>query len=204
MATATQENRERSVQARRDKPSTATEDRTRDKRATGGVLGECGRLTLRGFTGGLPKNQSVACEARHAPTGLRAGRAPLVEVWKFRGLEAWLFQRLHPSRACRALCSLFSVLCSPGRVSAPCPACASTPPVSVTLCILCATLCSSEICGSPASYSSCTFVVLRVLSRGRFGPLGLHGNNRAAFGLIAAKGGGPGFNLWGSSKPLSF
>ena len=37
MATATQENRER-----------RTENRTRDKRATGGVLGECGRLTLRG------------------------------------------------------------------------------------------------------------------------------------------------------------
>ena len=79
---------------------------------------------------------------------LRAGRAPLVEVWKLRGLEAWLFQRLHPSRACRALCSLWpwkvwrfaparSVLCSPGRVSAPCPACASTPPVSVPLCLLC-------------------------------------------------------------------
>ena len=79
---------------------------------------------------------------------LRAGRVPLVEVWKLRGLEAWLFQRLHPSRACRAFCSLFSVaveglarcactLCSPGRVSAPCPACASTPPVSVPLCLLC-------------------------------------------------------------------
>ena len=76
---------------------------------------------------------------------LRAGRVLLVEVWKLRGLEAWLFQRLHPSRACRALCSLFSVrvaparsvLCSPGRVSAPCPACASTPPVSVPLCLLC-------------------------------------------------------------------
>ena len=63
-------------------------------------------------------------------------------------MEAWLFQRLHPSRACRALCSLWpwkvwrfaparSVLCSPGRVSAPCPACASTPPVSVPLCLLC-------------------------------------------------------------------
>ena len=107
-----------------------------------------GRLILRGSPGGLPKNQSVACEARHAPTGLRAGRVPLVEVWKLRGLEAWLFQRLHPSRACRALCSLWpwkvwrvaparSVLCSPGRVSAPCPACASTPPVSVPLCLLC-------------------------------------------------------------------
>ena len=75
-------------------------------------------------------SQSVACEARHAPTGPRAGRVPLVEVWKFRGLEAWLFQRLHPSRACRAFCSPFSVaveglarcactLRSPGRFSAP-------------------------------------------------------------------------------------
>ena len=42
-----------------------------------------------------------------------------------------------------------------------------------------------------------------LLSRGRFGPLGLHGNSRAAFGLIAAKGGGPGSNLCGSSKPPS-
>ena len=174
-----------------------------------------GRLILRGSPGGLPKNQSVACEARHAPTGLRAGRVPLVEVWKLRGLEAWLFQRLHPSRACRALCSLFSVaveglarcactLCSPGRVSAPCPACASTPPVSVTLCILCATLCSSEICGSPASYSSCTLAVEGLSLRACTVVLCVLRDSRAAFGLIAAKGGGPGFNLWGSSKPLSF
>ena len=42
-----------------------------------------------------------------------------------------------------------------------------------------------------------------VLSRGRFGASRLHGDSRAAFGLIAAKGGGPGFNLCGSSKPPS-
>ena len=40
-----------------------------------------------------------------------------VEVWKLRGLEVWLSQRPHSSRACRAL----SVLCSPGRAGAPSP-----------------------------------------------------------------------------------
>ena len=45
--------------------------------------------------------------------------AVFVEVWKFRGLEAWFFQRFHPSRACRAFCFLFSVLCLLGRDSAP-------------------------------------------------------------------------------------
>ena len=48
-----------------------------------------------------------------------------LEAWKFRGLEAWLDRaglrptprQLHPSRACRAFCSLFSVFCSLGRVA---------------------------------------------------------------------------------------
>ena len=87
-----------------------------------------GRLILRGSTGGLPKNQSMACEARHAPTG-PSGRT-------------CAFAHARP---------------------APCV----------------------------------------VLSRGRFVASRLHGDSRAAFGLIAAKGGGPGFNLCGSSKPPS-
>ena len=69
--------------------------------------------------------RSLFSGARQRPLVLRVlcdsqnTLAVLVEVWKLRGLEAWLFQRLHPSRACRALRSLFSVLRSPGRVSAP-------------------------------------------------------------------------------------
>ena len=35
----------------------------------------------------------------------------------------------------------------------------------------------------PLRRALCTFVVRRALSRGRFGPLGLHGNSRAASGL---------------------
>ena len=88
-----------------------------------------------------PLPQSMACEARHAPTGppgrtcaFAHARRPaplrsqilcvlrvlcdsqntlavLVEVWKLRGLEAWLSQRPCPSRACRA----FSVLRGRGR-----------------------------------------------------------------------------------------
>ena len=52
----------------------------------------------------------------------------------------------------------------------------------------------------PVLPSLCVFVVLCGLSRGRFGPLGLHGNSRVASGFIAAKGGGSGFNLRCSSK----
>ena len=46
----------------------------------------------------------------------------LWEAWKFRGLEAWLFYPSpHPSPRRGALCSLFTVFCSLGRVSAlPC------------------------------------------------------------------------------------
>ena len=73
------------------------------------------------------------------------------------------------SRACRAFRSPFSVLRGGG--AAPCPACASTPPVSVTLCILCATLCSSEIYGSPCD------VLFVSLSRGRFVASRLHGGS---------------------------
>ena len=45
-----------------------------------------------------------------------------LEAWKFRGLEAWLFYPSpHPSPRRGALCSLFTVFCSLGRVSAlPC------------------------------------------------------------------------------------
>ena len=83
---------------------------------------------LLGDLGGLPKNQSMACEARHAPTGLRAGRAPLVEVWKFRGLEAWSLHSASPvarlsrvlfSVAVEGLARCACTLCSPGRFSAP-------------------------------------------------------------------------------------
>ena len=106
-------------------------------------------------------SQSVACEARHAPTGPRAGRAPLVEVWKLRGLEAWLFQRL-ARRACRAFCS-------------------------------------------PWPWKFWRFAPARSVLRGVSAPLVLRvlRDSRAAFGLIAAKGGGPGSNLCGSSKPPS-
>ena len=110
---------------------------------------------------------------------LRAGRAPLVEAWKFRSLEAWsLHSALPVARLPRALSSQFSVLSSQfsvlssqfsvlssqfsvlssqlfsvlssqfsvlsslfsvlwGASAPPCPACASTPPVSVPLCLLC-------------------------------------------------------------------
>ena len=46
----------------------------------------------------------------------------LWEAWEFRGLEAWLFYPSpHPSPRRGALCSLFTVFCSLGRVSAlPC------------------------------------------------------------------------------------
>ena len=85
--------------------------------------------------------------------------------------------RLHPSRACRALCFLFSVaveglarcactLCSLGRASAPSPA------------------------GAWGSAPHPNQLISQ--SAGR---------QRRPFGLIAAKGGGPGFNLCGSSKP---
>ena len=39
-----------------------------------GATGET--IVQTALAAGFPKNQSVACEARHAPTGLRAGRAP--------------------------------------------------------------------------------------------------------------------------------
>ena len=59
-----------------------------------------------------PLPQSMACEARHAPQALRAGRAPLVEVWKFRGLEAWSLHSASPvaPQGRSVLRSPFSVL----------------------------------------------------------------------------------------------
>ena len=58
-----------------------------------------------------------------------------LEVWKLGCLEVWfLCTTIVLSRACRALCFLFSVLCSLGRASAPSPAgawgSAPHPPIS--------------------------------------------------------------------------
>ena len=52
-----------------------------------------------------------------------------VEVWKLGCLEVWfLCTTIVLSRACRALCFLFSVLCSLGRESAlPLPGCGAAP-----------------------------------------------------------------------------
>ena len=68
-----------------------------------------------------------------------------LEVWKLGCLEVWLsVHPFHPSRACRAFRSLWpwkvwrfaparSVLCSPGRVSAPCPVGGSRPLIGFNL-----------------------------------------------------------------------
>ena len=146
------------------------------------------------------QNQSMACEARHAPTGLRAGRAPLVEVWKFRGLEAWSLHSASPvARLSRVLFSVAveglalcaCTLCSPGRFSAPWS--------FVSLAVEGLALWACTVISKIHWQSSCRFVVLRVLrdhlkilhfspaaspvapqgrsvlrGRGRFGPLGLH------------------------------
>ena len=127
-----------------------------------------GRLILRGSTGGLPKNQSVACEARHAPTGPRAGRAPL---------------RTHGPPLRRLLCVL-RVLCDSQN----------------TLAVLRALARRPSLCLSVFSVVS-VFFVIGGSHTGSPSVLRSPGRVSAPYGLIAAKGGGPGFNLCGSSKP---
>ena len=127
------------------------------------------------------QNQSVACEARHAPTGPRAGRAPCAHA--------------RPAPTAFFVSSVSFVI---SNYSGSQRALARRPPLCPSVFSVFSVFLG--ICGSPASCSLCPFVVLCVLSRGRFGPLGLHGNSRAASGIIAAKGGGSGLNLRGSSK----
>ena len=91
------------------------------------------------------QNQSVACEARHAPTGPRAGRAPCAHARPAPCATLWSFVHFVVKTHWQS-------------------ACASTPPVSVTLCILCASLCSQESAVPPFWQSSlCSSVKPSVL-----------------------------------------
>ena len=56
-------------------PCTPGTSATCQKDSAVGHIGRIGPIG-RSCAGGLPKNQSMACEARHAPSGPRAGRAP--------------------------------------------------------------------------------------------------------------------------------
>ena len=130
------ENRERSVQARRAKPSTATER----------PCGATGETVVQSGVSRAPASPESPASPERAVPGRGRVSAPLPKAWrakpampyrpfgpdvrlewKFGSLEAWRLglctaPRLSPRRG-----ALFSVLRSPGRVSAPCPACDSTP-----------------------------------------------------------------------------
>ena len=131
--------RERSVQARRAKPSTATER----------PCGATGETVVQSGVSRAPASPESPASPERAVPGRGRVSAPLPKAW--RAKPAMPLQAL---RAGRAPCAHARPAPASCFVSFVIPkthwqsACASTPPVSVTLCILCATLCSSEICGS--------------------------------------------------------
>ena len=121
-----------------------------------------GRLILRGSTGGLPKNQSVACEARHAPTGPRAGRALYAHFQNTLAVLRALARRPSLCLSVFSVVSVFFVICG-----------------SPALCFVCLRGSSCPLC-FPEKHSSfsqrlhLSRACRAFCSRGRFGASRLH------------------------------
>ena len=146
--TAAPENRERSVQAQRAKPSTATENRARDKRATDGAVGtmltapfprrhkrpnrRCRRF--RRYRS-APAGRLTKPLAPHSPIGTSQTCRGCRGSWKFGSLDVFCFLwpwKVWPFGPARSvLWGALAPLPLPGRGTAP-----HTPPINQSLCVL--------------------------------------------------------------------